>query len=551
MKIPRFALWQASLLALLLLNASTAWSQKAKPQPSPAVEEFATMRDGVKLAADVYKPAGEGPWPVVLMRTPYLKQNMARGGSHQRYTDNGYVYVVQDVRGTGKSEGDYIPFYNDREDGYDTVEWAAKQPWSNGKVGMTGASAMGIATNLAATANPPSLEAAYVIVAPHLRFDEASFMGGVFKQADTGDWMRRQGAGDQVPPLKRRVVWDEEWQLRDTAPNLSKITIPMFNVGGWYDIFAYGSVRNFMYLQQFGRPGAKGKQKLVMGPFGHGNLSGDLAYPDVDSLGATGKSDDEIRWFDYWLKGQDNGVMEEPPVRYFNMASARKGELSEGNGWRTAESWPPPHRPTRFYLQPGEKLAPAGPAAKARPIHYKFDPENPVPTVGGANLTFERGPMDQRAIGKRGDYLRFETGTLTEPVTIAGPVKVELWAATDGPDTDFVAKLVDVYPDGYEAIVLDAPIRTRYRNGRYPEAVEMMTPGEPVELEIDLWHTAITFEPGHKIALHITSSSAPRFEVNDNSGTAPGEAPKPRVATNTILLDAEHPSAVVLPVLID
>ncbi|MCW8195356.1 CocE/NonD family hydrolase [Proteobacteria bacterium 005FR1] len=550
MKLQTVRIWQASMLAMLLALTSAAWARETTAKPSPSVEEFATMRDGVKLAADVYKPQGEGPWPVVLMRTPYGKGNMARGGSHMRYTDAGYVYVVQDVRGKGNSEGEYIPFHHDREDGYDTVEWAAKQPWSNGKIGMTGASAMGIATNLAATANPPSLEAAYVIVAPHMRFDEASFVGGVFKQADVGNWMERQGAGDQVPDTKRRVLWDEEWKARDTAPNLHNITIPMFNVGGWYDIFAYG-LRNYMYLQNFGAPGAKGRQKLSMGPFGHGNLSGDLAYPGADSLGDTRSDDDEIRWFNYWLKGEDNGIMDEPPVSYYMMASARKEKASDLNGWQTSETWPPPHKPTRFYLQPGKKLANDLPPKNAKSISYKFDPKNPVPTVGGANLTFERGPMDQRAIGERADYLRFETATLKEPVSIAGNVTVELWAATDGPDTDFIAKLIDVYPDGYEAIVLDAPIRARYREGRRAEDVKMMVPGEPVQLEIDLWHTAITFEPGHKIALHITSSSDPRFEVNDNSGTPPGEAAKPRVATNTILLDAGHPSALVLPILVD
>lgn len=543
------ALYRTFLLLFLLAVAPLAFSEDSSKAPN-VTHEIATMRDGVKLAADVYKPEGEGPWPVVLMRTPYLKGNMVRGDSYHRYTHAGYVYVVQDVRGKGESEGEYRPFYNDREDGYDSVEWAAKQPWSNGKVGMTGASAMGIATNLAATMDPPHLEAAYVIVAPHTRFDEASFIGGVFKQADVGNWMEGQGAGDQVPETKRTVLWSNEWKERSTAPNLHNVTIPMFNVGGWYDIFAYG-LRNYMYLQKFGAPGAKGRQKLSMGPFGHGGLSGDLAYPGSDVLGATASEDDEIRWFDRWLKGEHNGIMKEPPVRYYMMAAAREGKLSDLNGWRTAESWPPANQPVRYYLQPGMELATAEPAKNSQPIHYKFDPENPVPTVGGANLTLKRGPMDQRAIGDRSDYLRFETGELKQAVAIAGPVKVELWAATDGPDTDFMAKLVDVYPDGYEAIVLDAPIRARYRNGRRAEDVAMMEPGKPVELTIDLWNTAITFEPGHKIALHLASSNAPRFEVNDNSGTPPGEPLKPRVATNTIYLDKDHPSALVLPVLMD
>ncbi|MEX1198626.1 MAG: CocE/NonD family hydrolase [Pseudohongiellaceae bacterium] len=531
------------LAAVLLVLATLAHAQ----QP---VEEFATMRDDTRLAADVYTPEGEGPWPVVLMRTPYGKSNMGAAMGAGNWTAGDYVFVVQDVRGTGNSEGEYVPFYTDREDGYDTVEWATGQPWSNGRIGMIGASAMGITANLAATTNPPGLEAAYVIVAPHMRFDEASFMGGVFKQADVGDWMRGQGAGDQVADTKRNVLWNEEWKRIETAPNLHNVTIPMYNEGGWYDIFAYGSVRNFMYLQQFGRPGATGNQKLEMGPFGHGALSGDLAYPGADTLGIGG-NERARRWFDYWLKDIDNGIMDEPPVRYYMMASARKGELSPHNGWRTAEQWPPPHRPTRYYLQPGRELATELPPEDAEPVSYRFDPDDPVSTVGGANLTFERGPMDQRTIEDREDYLRFETPVLEEAVTIAGPVTAELYVTTDGPDTDFMVKLVDVYPDGYEAIVLDAPIRARYRDGRRTEDVEMMTPGEPVKLEIDLWHTALTFESGHRIAVHVSSSSSPRFEVNDNSGTPPGEEPQPRVATNTVLLDAEHPSAIVLPLLVE
>jgi putative CocE/NonD family hydrolase len=172
-----------------------------------------------------------------------------------------------------------------------------------------------------------------------------------------------------------------------------------------------------------------------------------------------------------------------------------------------------------------------------------------VKTFGGANLTFERGPEDQRQVGERADYLRFATPVLSQAVAITGPVSAELWVATDGPDTDFMAKLVDVYPDGYEALVLDAPVRLRYRNGRMKASdVKMMTPGKPEKVTIDLWATSLLFEKGHRIALHVTSSNNPRFDVNDNSGTPPGEPAKPRVARNTVFFDAAHPSSVVLPV---
>ena len=180
---------------------------------------------------------------------------------------------------------------------------------------------------------------------------------------------------------------------------------------------------------------------------------------------------------------------------------------------------------------------------------YSFDPRKPVPSIGGANLTFERGPMDQRPIGNRADYLKFETAVLDKDVAIAGPVSLDLWAATDGPDTDFMVKLVDVYPDGYEAIVLDSVLRTRYRHGRNADDVAMMTPGAPEKMTIDLWDTAITFEKGHRIAVHVTSSNSPRFDVNPNTGENPGPNAKPRVARNTIFMDASKPTALRLPVI--
>jgi uncharacterized protein len=519
-----------ALLSALFISTS-AFAQ-AVPAAAPSqdttakpafIEEFATMRDGTILAANVFKPEGAGPWPVVLTRTPYLKDGPMSATAYKKYVADGFVYVVQDVRGKGHSKGEYRPFVDDRWDGYDTVEWAAKQTWSNGKIGITGGSALGITANLAASATPPDLKAAYVLVAPHSRFEEVTFMGGVVKEADTVGWMKGQGAADQVPPLLKRVVWDDRWAEIEYHTHLDQVKIPMYNVGGWYDIFNIGNLRNFTYLQNHGADGAKGNQKLMMGPFGHGPLSGDLVYPTAGGLMAPagpGAADQELRWFDYWLKGVDNGIMKEPSVRYFRMAAARKGNYSDKNQWLTAANWPVPHTDTRYYLEPKFELSTKAPAAGKESVSYRFDPAHPVKTFGGANLTFERGPEDQRQVGEREDYLRFNTPVLTEDVEVTGPVSAELWVATDGPDTDVMAKLVDVYPDGYEALVVDAPIRLRYRNGRMKASdVKMMTPGKAEKVTIDLWATALVFEKGHRIALHVTSSNSPRFAVNDNSGT--------------------------------
>jgi uncharacterized protein len=576
MKLTRLAMASAVALSLAAGGAVAADKPAEKPAaraaaaapakwpglPPGAIEEIAVMRDGTKLAANVFKPAGTGPWPVVMTRTPYLKDGridpekdpkglkmreaLAKQARH--YTDAGYVYVLQDVRGKGRSQGFYAAFENDVEDGYDSVEWAARRPWSNGRIGLSGGSAMGITSNEAAMAAPPHLKAAYVVVAPYDLLQN-SYIGGVLKEKDVLGWSKGQGVSDEVLDTQRRRVTDDIfWNRSAMSTNRKYIQIPIYNVGGWYDIFNHGNISNFEYLQNHGAKGARGNQKLMMGPFGHGPLSGGLEYPGFDRLNLAG--DQEIRWFDYWLKGLDNGIMDEPPVSYFMMAGAEKGAISPKNGMRTAANWPPAYREVRYYLTPDKTLSGKAPASDGAKLSYRYDPANPVPTVGGANLTFERGPMDQRAIPARQDYLRFQTPALAKDVTIAGPVKVELYGATDGPDTDFMAKLVDVYPDGYEALVLDAPIRTRFRHGRMPDDVKMMTPGAPEELDIDLWSTAITFEKGHRIALHITSSNSPRFEVNTNTGEPPGEHKlAPRAAANSLYMDAAHPSALVLPVI--
>ncbi len=542
--------------ALALSAAGLAWAQDAAPAAPVAHEEFAAMRDGTRLAANVFTPPGKGPWPVILSRTPYLKDGRPDhpedakrlAALARRYVAAGYAYVVQDVRGKGHSQGFYQAFENDIEDGYDTVEWAASQAWSNGVVGMTGGSALGITANEAAMAAPPHLKAAYVVVAPYDLLAN-SYMGGVLKEKDVLGWNKDQGvAEDKLNAQRVRAVDDVFWNRAAMSTNRKYIRIPIYNVGGWYDIFDHGNISNFEYLQNRGAKGARGNQKLLMGPFGHGDLSGGLAYPGMDR--GTLAGDQEIRWFDYWLKGVDNGIMDEPPVTYFMMASAQKGAYSAKNRVLTSANWPPANREVRYYLAPDKSLSTRPPTASEAKATYRFDPANPVPTVGGANLTFERGPMDQRAIAPRQDYLRFQTPALDKDVVIAGPVKVELYGATDGLDTDFMAKLVDVYPDGYEALVLDAPIRARYRDGRMADDVKMMTPGAPEELIIDMWSTAITFEKGHRIALHVTSSNSPRFEINPNTGEAAGRHElKPRVATNSVYMDAARPSALVLPVI--
>jgi predicted acyl esterase len=510
-----------------------------------ATEVIARMRDGIELAGNLYLPEGDGPFPAIVMRTPYGKDEMfADVRASHRYTRAGYAYLVQDVRGKGRSQGHYAAFSDDRNDGYDTVEWMARQAWCNGKVGVTGGSAMGITANLVCIANPPHLAAAFVIVAGN----DTNFIGGCYKLADMGGWNRGQGISEsRIRSAASGYVTTALSATGDVLRNAPFIHVPVYNYGGWYDLFAVGNVRNFQFLQNQGSRGARGNQKLEMGPFGHGDLAGDLEYPNGSTL--MGGNANEIRWFDYWMKGVDNGIMDEPPVRVYMMAAARKGALSPKNRWVHFANWPPGPRTVSYYLHEDRSLSRKAPEAGSASISYDFDPADPVPTCGGANLTFDKGPMDQRPIGERQDYLRFNSGVLEKDVVLAGPVTLDLWASTDGPDTDFMVKLVDVYPDGYEAIVLDSAIRTRYRKGRNRDDVAFMHPGAPKKLTLDLYDVAITFEAGHRIAVHVTSSNAPRFDINPNTGELPGPGVATRVARNTIHLDASKPSAVHLPVI--
>jgi predicted acyl esterase len=537
---PRFS------FAILTLTA-VGFSQTAEKKTPTFVEMFMPMRDTVVLAANVYLPSGPGPFPTILLRTPYIKDNPREPLAAQKYVDAGYAYVDQDTRGKGHSKGVYKAFTTDIEDGYDTVEWIAKQPWSNGKIGIIGTSALGITSNMAAMSGAPHLVAAYVSLAPYEQMKN-TYPGGVLKDADTVGWTRRQGADDAtLAAISGNAPDSQNYAKNSVLTNQKYIHIPIWHNAGWYDIFDDGS-RYFSYLQYHGANGARGNQKLTISAAGHGGLQGDIEYPQQKDL--RGPSD-EMRWWDYWLKGIDTGIMDEPPVTYFMMAAGRKGHPSDLSRVIKAAGWPPASRETRYYLAPQFTLSTKAPVIADAKQSYRDDPARPVKSVGGANLTQAAGPMDQRAIEKRPDYLRFESPVLTRSVAIAGNVHMELYASTDAPDTDFMVKLVDVYPDGYEAIVLDAPIRARYRFGRMPDDVKMMTPNVPEKLTIDLWETAITFEPGHKIAVHVASTGSTKYEINPNTGELFGIKPtmQPRVATNTIYFDKDHPSAVVLPVI--
>ncbi len=519
------------LFAGMLLAASLAAQTKQ--------EFMVPMRDGVKLATNVFLPEGQGPWPVVLSRTPYGKDRGA--GDAANITKAGYVRVVQDCRGRFKSEGKYVPWENDIEDGYDTLEWIAKQPWSTGKVGMTGGSALGITTHMAAISGHPALKAAFVTVSHGSPYQNANFPGGIYLKNMREEWLRRQGVPPPEEPKPRIGYYDDDARRLDMRSYLDKITVPFYSVGGWYDIFSQGTIDTFTLLQAKGGAGAKGNQRLYMGGFGHRQLMGDLKYPPE----AGGRPmADMIRWFDHWLKGVDNGILKEPPVKYFVLGDPTD-KSAPGNQWRTADNWPPPSTPTPLYLREGGKLSLTLPTESAK-ASYVYDPKDPVPTLGGNNLMMDAGPMDQRPVSSRKDVLKFETEPLKEAVEIAGPVRAELFVSTDADDTDFIVKLIDVYPNGYEALVMDQGQRMRLRNG--PFRPELTQPGRVYPIKVDLWSTAIAFNKGHKIAIHIQSSNNPRFEPHSNTWDRVRTYDKAVKANNTVYFDPKQASKLVLPV---
>lgn len=526
-----------TLATLAVVCLSVAAQQPASPA-SPSTELVA-MRDGARMATDVFLPAGKGPWPVILVRTPYGKGTMA--GQARQWTANGYAFVSQDCRGTGKSEGKYLPFMDDHFDGYDTVEWAAKQSWSNGRVGMTGASAMGITANQAAITAPPHLVAIYTTVAPASAYQHAVYTGGIFRKEMNEAWLKRQNATDILTMTFQHYMDDGYLNIREGRLHWEKVQVPAYNHGGWYDIFVQGNINNFVGLQARGGGLAAGNQKLLMGPWAHGQVE-EVTYPNADNVFGTKEA---VRWFDYWLKNINNGIMDEPPVRYYVMGDTSDPK-APGNEWRTATTWPVPARTTSYFFNTNGTLSEHINNDQEAFATYKYDPTNPVPTIGGANLFVKKGPMDQRPIGERKDVLKFMTAPLSAPVEVTGPLSVELWAESDCPDTDWIAKLIDVYPDGTERLVQDNGLRARFRESFNREV--FMQKGEVYKFKIDLWSTSLVFNKGHRIAVHISSSNDPRFDPNPNTGKPMRADNTTRVATNTVHFDRAHPSRILLPI---
>ncbi|HIJ75052.1 MAG TPA: CocE/NonD family hydrolase [Candidatus Hydrogenedentes bacterium] len=495
------------------------------------------MSDGAELATDYYLPAGKGPFPVILIRTPYGKETDVAGARHvKRYTSQGYAFVIQDVRGTGKSSAAAgarfaCDGWGAQRDGAETVDWILDQPWCDGKIGTREKSAMGVLQMLLA-GSTKRLAAQVLDESPSSIYGQWAYQGGVMR------WAIAE-ASDYGGHWTANPSYNEFWARFDGAARAPEITAPALHIGGWFDIFSQGTIDGFTSRQHRGGEGAKGNQKLVMGPWSHHDRSGQLEFPDghEKDVPPSGKANLVDRFLAYWLKGEKNGIMDEPTVLYYTMGAV--GEPgAPGDTWRTVDRWPPSGtRDTAFYLGSDGALVTDVGAAGAGALAFSYDPGHPVPTRGGQNLMYQQfgdGPHDQKDLGARPDVLVFRTPPLEAPLEVSGRVRVRLHVSSSAVDTDFTAKLLDVYPDGREMLFLDGIQRVKYRNGF--EKPDPLPVGQIGEIEIDLWSTSLVFNRGHRIGLHVSSSNAPRFE------------PNPLPAQNTVHMGSRYPSALILPV---
>ncbi len=529
---------------LLCLSTATA---AAAETPAPKSTVAVPTRDGTPLATDLFLPPGEGPFPAILLRTPYNKDGTANFGRDG--IQRGYAVVIQDTRGRYASTGDNLPFHRDGPDGEDAVRWIGKQPWFNGRLATWGGSAGAITQFQLALTGARPLDAQFLIVgAPNLY--DVVYTGGIFRKSLIEDWIRiTRFATNALSTWENHPTYDAYWRARDASRHYPRINAPSVHIGGWWDIFAQPTMDAFNGYQTAAGRQARGRQKLVMGPWSHGVLAekaGELTFPGAKN--PPGDTESSWRWFDRWLKDVDNGADRDPAVRYYVVGDVSDPQ-APGNSWRTADQWPPfDVAPTAYYLHADRTLSPQPPAGReTTPLSYTYDPAHPVPTVGGIQLTLPAGPMDQQKIESREDVLVFSTETLSAPVEVTGRVRARVWISSDASDTDFFVRLCDVYPDGRSFNLCEGMLRTRFRKGLSRE--RLLRAGEVVPLDIDLWSTSVVFNRGHRIRVHVTSSSFPGFDPNPNTGAPFRSSPEIRTARNRIHLDARHPSHLELPVI--
>ena len=551
------------------------------------------MKDGTELATDVYLPREGGPFPTIVTRTPYDKYSEISVDRWIYRAQQGYAVVAQDVRGRYESSGDFYPMVNEASDGYDCIEWVSRQPWCNGKIATIGGSYTGL-TQWQAAQGSSRIICAVPQVSYSNVYHNWVYTGGAFQLAFNTSWGLAAGArghqrqwlwlpeeigqttlfrhlplttideeaGRNISHWKDWIAhpsYDDYWRgmdpIQDHYPD---VDMAAYHMGGWFDVFLQGGLNNFMGMTKHGKTErARRAQKLIVGPWIHslGVKGTDSTTGDVD-FGEAVLIDlemEQTRWYDHWLKGIDNGIMDEPRVKLFVMGV---------NRWREADEWPLPEtRYTPYYLHSGGKAnslfgdgsLSTTPQESEESDGYVYDPEHPVMTIGGSTCCAETltaitmGPRDQRPNEYRPDVLVYTTPPLDKDVEVIGPVKAVIHAASSARDTDFTAKLVDVYPNGFAMNVAQGIQRARYRDSW--EEPTLLEPGKVYEYTIDLWSTGNRFQKGHCIRLEIASSNFPQFDRNPNTGNPFGQDAELQKAEQTVYHDETHPSHILLPVI--
>lgn len=544
--------------SLCLVVSGTRFTGAADPPviPDSITEKqvMVPMRDGTGLSTYLYFPKGDGPWPV-LYEQRYA--NLRAAGSRQafsRLAEKGYVVAAQNFRGAQLSEGTWVGYralgWGEQKDGYDTVEWLARQAWSTGKIGTMGGSQAGFAQNFLAVTRPPHLVAQYMTDTGLSLFQEGYRIGGTtrperFKQMD---------AVCKNPQDNRRLLaewfahptYDDYWRQEDCSLHIDQMNVPCFTLGSWYDFMCVGSVDSFVGRQHQGGPNSKGRQQLLIGPWAHGgakdNRVGELTYPAHATFALENHL---IRWFDHHLKGLDNGANRDAPVRYYVMGAAGEAE-APGNEWRTAADWPVPARETSLYLQPGGKLSEAVPTGERSLTGFRADPLHPNQIPAGGFP----GAKDARAFEKQSEVRTFTTELLAHPVEWTGKVKAELFVTATARDTDFIVRVSDVYPDGRSILLMDYIRRARYREG-YDREV-FLEPGKVHKVAFDVGWISQVFNKGHRIRVTLASTGAPFYEPNPNTGAPLAlEFPaKSVVSDNAVHHDHAFASRLVAPVIL-
>ena len=530
------------------------------------------MRDAVRLSANVFLPAGGGRVPVILARTPYGKGTALYGG-YELFVNNGYAVVIEDVRGRGQSEGRFLPMTQEVNDGDDTIRWIARQPWSNGRVAMAGASYLGIAQWKAALSGNPALRAiAPVVSGDDDYYDRMYSRGGGLKLVHRLAWIGAtlRAPGFHRPPLNSYVnhlpertsdrfvtgrsigfwqdamnhpSYDDYWHSISTRDRLHDVRAPVFIIGGWYDNYVESDLDAFMTIH--GRVPAR----ILIGPWPHDTtVRFTTVDPGPDAVAPLRGM--ELEWFNRWVKGIEPD--EEPaPVRIFVM-----GE----NRWRDEHEWPLKRtRYTRWYLAgqgranslEGDGELVLEPRHHDATDRFSYDPNHPAPTLGGSVCcsakVFPWGPMDQRPAEARKDVLVYTSEPLAHDLEVTGPVRAYLYVSTSAPDTDFTAKLVDVYPDGRAINLCDGILRLRYRESLAKPV--LAEPDEMYRIEIEVGVTSNVFRAGHRIRLDVSSSNFPRFDRNPNTGRPIPDEKQLRSAKQEVFHGRQHPSYVLLPVI--